>query len=169
MTPEERAELIAAVLSDAGALWAIRTSKIRVAGPWVYDKSESRKVGGGWRFSSSGKKKVTVYPSRKLQEPEPYEFDIEYDRDGEVLYTDDEAYEMALASHEREKLIWKPWTYCLEGWEYGTVKYADTLEDAKAGADAELRKKGVLLLNEIFPLTDSPKRLTRLVLTTEEQ
>jgi hypothetical protein len=172
MTPAERAELIASVLSDADALWAVRTSKVRVLGPWEKAESEARRVSiyeGWWRLNTRGEPVVTVVPSPPMTEPQWYEYTryTYITEDGEP-YTDEDEFEESMEQYRREKEIWKPWTVSFDKNGYGEKVYAETLEEAKATADRLLKEKGVLLRNEHLELPESPKRLTRLVLSTED-
>lgn len=168
MDPRERADLIAAVLKDPEALWAIRTSKVRVAGPWVEAKSESRRrvvCGGFWRLNTRGEEIVTVYPSTKVREPLFSDFVRDWDSDGEPLYTDEDEYDAAIEGYKARLEAWKPFSYSFRVWESARFVYSNTLEEAKAEADKVLTELGVPLKNTDLPA--DPTLVSRLSLLTE--
>lgn len=166
MTPKEREALIATALADPNTLWAIMTSKAKVAGPWCTACSETRKVsvhGGVWRLDANEKDVAVVYPSQKPQEPNYWEF-VDYynddsEDDGEPQYTRDEQYEGAMAEYAAEMAGWKPWTYRVVShmtyMRWGPHKtrhaYADTMEEAMLFADADLQGVHFLLVEGSNP------------------
>jgi hypothetical protein len=149
-----REELIEAVLNDPEALWAVRTSNVRVAGRWETAHSETRKVvvhDGVWRLNPEGKDVAVVYPSPKPQAPDFWEFADHYDEDGEPKYLREEQYEWAVADYEKEKAAWKPWSYrisCQLNWPQSAHAkgFAATKEEAMEFADEVLRASQVMLV-----------------------
>ena len=164
MTSEERANLIDAVLKDPEALWAVRTSKVRVVGPWVKAESEARKFSvhlGMWRLKSSGGDVVVMFPSTALHEPEAYEYESDYEGGG----FDRDGYEADTAAYLARARIWQPWCYRISSRE--GVTYAPTDVEAMAAADRELEGMGVLLLNRTTPTPLDEVAVTRLALLTD--
>jgi|GEM_PF-4672268 len=141
-----REELIEAVLADPAALWAVRISTVRAAGPWVEAKYERR-----MRLDPTGRTMVTVYPSRKPQEPDYWEFVEAYAEDGEPKYMREEQFEWAMADYEKKKAAWKPWSYnifCQTNWPQSRHAncIAETKEEAMQFADEVLRASQIMLV-----------------------
>lgn len=143
MTPSERSALVAAVLADPEALWAVRKAKVRVLGPWVPASSEKRRISVGgdasWRLNPKGEDVACVhkwwYRCDGVVKPSPGDFSM----------LDDEGYAEALASYEAgvARRAGREWVYRVDG-ETG---YAVSEEEAKALADEALKGKGYLLLD----------------------
>lgn len=133
-----RDELIAAVLADPEAVWAIRTSKVRIAGPW---QAVSR---NRWeRHSVEGYTLAHVALSHPPSKPDFWEFQDHYDEDGEVESTGEEQYEEAVREFEQQKRDFQPWTVTVRD-DY-RPHYAATAEDAMRLGDALFQENGVLL------------------------
>ena len=138
-----REELVAAVLSDAEALWAVRTSKVRVAGPWVKAERPGLAVHRGeWRCSPSGKEVATIHPWWKgadgLREPQSYDYHM---GDEDEFAEDLDKYRIAVARRDGMEWMWR-----LESWGVDhQPMYAKSREDAMRLADTFLKTKGFLL------------------------
>lgn len=133
-----RDELIAAVLANPEALWVIRTSKVRVAGPWLAVRPNQ------WeRYSPEGYTLAHVGPSHPPSKPDFWEFQDYYDEDGNVNPAD-EQYESAVREYERQIQDYQPWTVTVRD-VYGN-RYAATFEEAMRLGDAWLQERGVLLV-----------------------
>ena len=151
MTPEARAALVEAVLADPGALWAVRTARvktgagIRVAGPWVPATSKKRRysVGGDalWRLNTKGETVATVHKwwdrCDGVREPMRYDYHM----------GDEAEYEADLAIYEAAVALraGREWTYRLEGEK---TQYAVSKDEALRLADEALTAKGVRLVPE---------------------
>lgn len=147
MTPTERAAAIAAVLSDPAALWAVQKSGATVCGPWVKAEAKGVSVHGGfWRCTPSGQDLTQVHPwwphCDGVREPNRWEYGLD----------EEDMYEAALASHEKAlaRRAGRGWVWKVPGW-MGSRKtdYASSREEAQSLADAELRRRGVLLLDTL--------------------
>jgi len=149
MTTEE---LIFAVLSNSKALWAIRTSSIKVAGPWVPARSEKRgfAIGGdaSWRLSPKGETMACVHRWWEcwngIKKPHPTDYDY---------LENDEDYVRDLVTYKEDMELrnGREWAWHLDGnWAFeGTFGYASTKEEAIQIADVRLRERGVQLVDEL--------------------
>ncbi len=144
MSPSERAALVAAVLADPEALWAVRKARVRVLGPWVPARSERRRIGIGgdasWRLSTKGEDVACVHRWWKMcdgvEEPRVHDYHL----------GDEDEYEAAKAAYEAAVAVraGREWVYRIDGEK---TQYAVSEEEAKTLADEVLRARGFLLLD----------------------
>lgn len=140
----DTSSLIAAVMADPNALWAILSARPRIVGPYKEAKKQNFSIHEGWwRLTPKGDDIITISPSMRLEEPFSGDF-CSY-LDGEEERFDEDALEETKKEHEAEKLIWKPWSIRIKGEPYGTVWYAGTFEEAKSLGDSLLKDRGYLI------------------------
>ena len=155
----DKRAIIAAALADPEILWAIKSAKVTVLGPWVKaDRTGTSVYDGLWRCRPKGREVMTVYPSSTLEKPELYMYQTGHEDGPEnggegTDYYNEDAYEADLEEWEVLKSTWKPWSYRIEG--EPSVYCADTREEAVAKADQALMELGYLLY-------DGPKAAPKL-------
>lgn len=138
-------ELAALVLDDPLALWLIKSSHVRVLGPWVEARSERRLIGIGgdavWRLTPRGQDVAVVHRWWErcdgVSKPNPNSYDD--GREDEDYVKDLAAYKEATARRGGREWTWRVGD--------GRTEYASTKEEAVALADEWLRKKGYRLVD----------------------
>lgn len=139
-------DILAHILATPELLWAVKTSKKKVAGPWVPARSEKNRRGISgeaiWRLTHKGNDIAAVHlfwpGCDGWIKPSP----------GDFTMFQDEEYNEAMAAYKAAVAVRadREWVYRING--EGT-KYASTKEEAVTLADEVLKERGYLLLDSL--------------------